>query len=467
MSFTSILRASFRAALAFFLVATSVSAATFGKFTYDDNGSSVTITRYAGPADGTVVIPPTINERPVTAIGFAAFSCCTGLTGINIPNSVTSIGAQAFSSCDGLTSVNIPNSVTSIGDAAFDYCSGLTGFVVAPENPSYVSLNGVVFDKQIRTLVAYPGGKNGSYSIPGSVTSIRDRAFSGCTGLTGVTIPNSVTSIGHYTFSGCTGLTGITIPNSVTSIGHYTFTGCTRLTGITIPNSVTSIGDEAFYYCTSLARVTIGNGVTSIGVSAFIRCDGLTNVTIPSSVTSIGDSAFVSCTSLTRAAFLGNAPSSMGQSVFTGCASDFMVTYLKGKTGFTSPLFYPAMAVNPAAPEIDIQQPVGGKLVDGTAKKSFGTAKVRRAGTSKIFTIKNTGTATLTGLAITKTGSHKGDFIVTTPFKSSVAPSTATTFKVTFMPHGVGTRNASIQIISNDANEHPFDIKLTGLGVTP
>ena len=156
---------------------------------------------------------------------------------------VTSIGGYAFSACSDLTSVTIPNSVTSIKDWAFSGCHGLT-----------------------------------SITIPNSVTSIRDYAFYCCSGLTSVTIPNSVTSIGNYAFSDCSGLTSVTIPNSVTSIGSAAFQSCTGLTSVIIPNSVTSIGSSAFSGCSGLTSITIPNSVTSIGVYAFWNCNGLTSV---------------------------------------------------------------------------------------------------------------------------------------------------------------------------------------------
>ena len=179
----------------------------------------------------------------LTSIGKLAFSCCSGLTSVTIPNSVESIGEEAFSGCSGLTSVTIPNSVTSIGQFVFFGCSGLT-----------------------------------SVTIPNSVTSIEDGAFAGCSGLTSVTIPNSVTSIGQYAFSDCYRLTSVTIPNSVTSIGKSAFRYCINMTSVTIPNSVTSIGNQAFNGCSGLTSVTIPNSVTTIGALAFNKCSGLTSV---------------------------------------------------------------------------------------------------------------------------------------------------------------------------------------------
>ena len=179
------------------------------------------------------------------------------------------------------------------------------------------------------------------------VTTIGERAFEGCSGLTSITIPNSVTSIGTYAFDGCSGITSITIPNSVTSIGNKAFNSClgltkvivsdiaawckisfedtdvynpcyanplsyahhlycdenTEITDLVIPNSVTSIGEFAFDGCSGLTSITIPNSVTSIGNDAFSGCSGMTSITIPNSVTSIGGSAFADCFGLTSFRF--------------------------------------------------------------------------------------------------------------------------------------------------------------------
>ena len=196
----------------------------------------------------------------------------TALNSVTIGSGVTSIGERAFESCSNLTSVTIPNSVDSIGSYAFRSCTGLTSIAVEAGNSAYSADGGVLFDKSKKTLICYPAGKTGSYTIPNSVTSIGNSAFYYCTGLTSVTIPNSVNSIGNSAFYSCTGLTSVTIPNSVNRIGTYAFYYCTGLTSVTIPNSVGSIGSYAFYYCTGLKDVSVHNAEAVFGSNAFSVC---------------------------------------------------------------------------------------------------------------------------------------------------------------------------------------------------
>ena len=242
----------------------------------------------------------TIPES-VTSIGNSAFSNCYGLTSVTIPAGVTSIGNSAFSNCDGLTSVVIPEGVTSIGNYAFENCKGLTEIEVAEGNINYSSEDGVLFNKDKTKLIQYPiGNSRTSYSIPEGVTTIGDRAFRYCDGLTSVTIPNSVTSIGVLAFSNCDGLTSVVIPEGVTTIGNGAFEDCDGLTSVVIPEGVTSIGQSAFSNCDGLTSVTIPESVTSIVRSAFSNCDGLTSVVISEGVTSIGQAVFSGCTGLTE-----------------------------------------------------------------------------------------------------------------------------------------------------------------------
>ncbi|MBR2146048.1 MAG: leucine-rich repeat domain-containing protein, partial [Muribaculaceae bacterium] len=131
----------------------------------------------------------------VTEIGGSAFRGCSGMTSLEIPNSVTEIGGSAFSGCTGLTSVKIPNSVTSIGDNAF---KGTAWYNNQPDGLIYIV--GVAY----KYKGEMPDGT--SIVLKDGCTGLSGSAFKGCTGLTSVTIPNSVTAIGSSVFEDCTGL---------------------------------------------------------------------------------------------------------------------------------------------------------------------------------------------------------------------------------------------------------------------
>ena len=323
-----------------------------------------------------------IISDSITSIGEFAFYNCTSLASITIPDSVTNIGASAFYNTAyyndstnwenkvlyisnhliaeqgfsgaysirkgtktiangafsgyNLTSVSIPSSVTSIGKT-FGSCKKLTSITVDSGNANYSNdKNGVLFNKNKTTLIKYPAGKTGSYTIPSTVTELAVGAFAGCN-LTSVTIPNSITAISDSAFSGCT-LSSITIPNSVTVIGNSAFSGCT-LSSITIPNSVTVIGNSAFsgitiptiilpdsittigdsaFASSEISSITIPRNVTNMGKSVFDFCYDLVSVTFDNCATNIGDYTFRFCEELTTVK-LGNSITSIGDFAFAYC----------------------------------------------------------------------------------------------------------------------------------------------------
>lgn len=174
----------------------------------------------------------TISDS-ITSIGDEAFYDCYNLVSVTIGNSVTSIGDWAFYWCGSLTSVTIPATVISIGENAFGSCSSLMEIVVDEENPAYSSdPYGVLFNNDKTMLIRCPGGREGTYTVPDSVTTIEDYAFASCYRLTSVTIPDSVTSIGLGVFSGCNSLTSVIIPDCVTSIEFCAFDDCDSLADV-------------------------------------------------------------------------------------------------------------------------------------------------------------------------------------------------------------------------------------------
>lgn len=211
-----------------------------------------------------VTIPNT-----VTSIERSAFTYCSGLTSITIPNSVTTIGYDAFVGCHGLTSVTIPDSVTTIETSAFAGCSNLAEFIVSENNAVFASEDGVLFDKNITTLIACPAGIKGDYIVPDSVTAIKSGAFHCCNSLTSVTIGNNVKTIENSTFHLCENLITVTLGDGITRIPSSAFYGCHSLTSVTLGNNVNTIEDWAFEWCNNLTSMTIPYTVTSIGSNAF------------------------------------------------------------------------------------------------------------------------------------------------------------------------------------------------------
>jgi len=167
------------------LLALSVHA----QFTCVTNNGSITIAGYTG-LGGDVIIPATINGRPVTRIGQHAFQSTINLTNIILPNTIGSIDPGAFSFCTQLKAVNIPSSVTTLGDSAFAYCNNLAE----------------------------------------------------------VTLSTSLTNIFSWTFASCENLTSVFIPGNVAAIGERAFDSCAALTNVTFHDRLVTIGDWAFAY---------------------------------------------------------------------------------------------------------------------------------------------------------------------------------------------------------------------------
>lgn len=227
------------------------------KYSINSDGSTVCVARQNRFVSGFVVIPPvvTYKEKEYT---------------------VSSIAISAFDGCLDLTSLTIPSTVLTIGDWAFAGCISLLQIVVAEDHPVFTVMNGALFDKECKTLIAYPAGRDGKI----------------------YTIPESVTTIGVAAFDSCDNVSSVIFPEGLTTIENHAFGGCYRLYNIILPPNLVSIGKYAFYRCSSLRSIVIPSGVSLVDNYTFRECDNLSSVTIPESVTEIGNNAFDSCVSL-------------------------------------------------------------------------------------------------------------------------------------------------------------------------
>lgn len=174
---------------------------------------------------------------------------------IVIPEGVITIEEYAFKGCSLLTSIVIPSSVEVIQNCAFSHCQSLKVIIVSGENKNYMSIDGVLYNKETTTIIRYPAAKTGGFNIPNTVTKIENWAFDSCTDLDYIGIPSSVKNLGRSAFFGCSSLRSVVIPKSVKKISGLSFSYCTSLVSIIIPKSVVEIGQFMFSHCPSLKRI--------------------------------------------------------------------------------------------------------------------------------------------------------------------------------------------------------------------
>ena len=243
------------------------------KYAYKENedGETVTITKFLGPVDPTnngpynITIPTELDQRPVTGLGEYSFAAnpydghqgnplCSKIRSVTIQQNVTSIGKRAFDGCSALTTLSLGEDIQTIGNYAFENCTSLTGV-----------------------------------TIPQSVTSIGDYAFEGCTHLNPLTIKGPITSMGNYAFAGSTYLTSLTLCDDIQTIGNFAFVGSTSLKTVTLPKNLTSIGEYAFADCSELESITIPEKVETIEPDTFNGCSNLESIMLPAGLTSFQD----------------------------------------------------------------------------------------------------------------------------------------------------------------------------------
>lgn len=200
-----------------------------------------------------VTLPEGLSE-----IGTGAFRGCASLTAVSLPESLTALKREAFADCllegvvtipAGLAQLGQPNPndpLNMMGECVFGG-SGVTAFEVAPGNPAYISVDGVLFDKEMTRLVQYPAGSpRVAYDVPEGVTAVANEAFRNCRNLTRVSMPGSVKTIGRSAFENCAALREVRLAEGLQGIADRAFFGCPASADIVVPDSVKTTGRDAF-----------------------------------------------------------------------------------------------------------------------------------------------------------------------------------------------------------------------------
>ena len=321
----------------------------------------------------------------ITYIPFALFGFCYNLERVTLPSTLKTIDVGAFQYCSSLQRIAIPAKVSAIDSTAFSGCTGLMQIEVDPANRTYCSdADGALYTKDKATLVAFPGGRSGSYTVAAATRTIASDAFSH-SALSSITLPDRLSTIEYSAFKYCSALAGLIIPAGVTELQTPICFGCEKLSGIWVdvankhyandavgvlyskdfsvllecPDGLTgkytvrdgtSRIDFGAFDGSALTEVALPDSVTVIDGLAFYGCTGLNEIVIPAGVKEIGDLAFYACENLKAVYFLGNAPETVGEFAFQMSYYDdanetssninipgLTLYYLEGASGWTSP----------------------------------------------------------------------------------------------------------------------------------
>ena len=284
------------------------------RFKYQIWDDGVEITGYEGDIGETLVVPEEVDGRPVRKIGRRAFQGRSLLTSVELPEGLQTIGNLAFKGCS-LGVVKLPSTLEEIG-GGWD----CIGFEIPESRSRFRVIDGVLFDKEAKTALAYPGNrKDERYYVPEGVETIGPSAFEGCS-LTRTVLPKSLKTIEFNAFLHCNSLTSVEFHEGLQSIGDRAFEGCNLLAGVKLPGGLQTLGAFAFSHCASLASVELPEGLQTIMDGAFEDCNALTSVALPEGLQTLGAFAFSGCSSLASVE-LPEGLQTVGAYAFSGCSS--------------------------------------------------------------------------------------------------------------------------------------------------
>ena len=289
-----------------------------------------------------VILPPTLE-----AINPDAFANCVLLSEVSFPERLSVICRHAFWGAGLTGTCKLPPYLEIIDEGAF--CKTKIDRFEVPENSQhYVVEDGVLFSKDMKVLVCYPGGKEvDEYVVPESVETVAERAFADCENLTKVVLPKGLKYLCPFAFAGCPALTlDLNLPSVLETIGDFAFWSCKSLSGelvipegileiptaafdgcskiekVTLPKSLKKIGDRAFGICASLSgKLVVPDDVRAIGAEAFCGCNNLTGLVLPQNLEQIERQAFWACSSLSGELKLPPKLREIDNGAFQGCSS--------------------------------------------------------------------------------------------------------------------------------------------------
>lgn len=309
------------------------------------------------------------------SIGYKAFASNCQIAEIDVPENITRIYPKAFLNCSGLKKVTLSRYLEAIGRGAFDGCIHLDEILI-DNNPNYTVSNGLLIDKNKKTLIRSVNRTNATVAvtngirsickkafekasvehiiIPATVAEIEEDAFSYTMDLQDFTVNSSnrhfrsidgvlhsrdgkelirypqgkldssyyledeVEKIGRKAFSCAAKLCSITYAGKLKEIEANAFEYCVGLENILLPRSVEIIGERAFQYCEKLVSVMLPHGIIRIGDCAFLGCAHLKTVSVPRSVKEIGNMAFAGCKELSKVVIQENVKF-IGDRAFNDC----------------------------------------------------------------------------------------------------------------------------------------------------
>lgn len=294
-----------------------------------------------------VVLTDMTIPEGVTSIEYGAFYNCTGIVTYSLPSTLKTIGSSVFYKNTGLVRLNIPGSVQSIGENSLDSCTNLV-MLSFEDGDTICEEKAFLQDCPLRTVyigrdLKYDSqnkenGRNRygytqyktmyspfygmeslvkvNFSKNDKVKQIWDNLFRDCINIKSISLPQSLRSIGQFAFSGLTNLKEISTYDNVETIGASCFEGCTALESAKLSKNLKALNDRVFYGCSSLDNFIVPDSVSLIGISAFDGCTSLSSLT--ASVKTINESAFNGCTKLSTVSLTGNT---LGAYAFNNCTN--------------------------------------------------------------------------------------------------------------------------------------------------